>query len=162
MISLFRANLDNGQKVLKALSHRSVWCQTCVSHQPMPSDVHSAILKSWGQGGTTWYWLSLLVLSLMNKQVVWVLLVWFYLVCYGGIWYMDMPKSWGCFFLPGVPRGFEQKFSQKCSIFFFLKNSIVLKTSTEAHRGRKIAEEVRVPAELSCEFSKCILQLYLG
>lgn len=160
MISLFRANLDNGQKVLKALSHRSVWCQTCVSHQPMPSDVHSAILKSWGQGGTTWYWLSLLVLSLMNKQVVWVLLVWFYLVCYGGIWYMDMPKSWGCFFCREFHMDSNKSFHRNVIYIFFL-NSILLKTSTEAHRGRKIAEEVRVPAELSCEFSKCILQLYL-
>lgn len=78
-------------------------------------------------------------------------------------WYMihGHAQELGMFFLPGVPRGFEQKFSQKCYIYIFFLNSILLKTSTEAHRGRKIAEEVRVPAELSCEFSKCILQLYL-
>lgn len=78
-------------------------------------------------------------------------------------WYMiyGHTQELGMFFFAGSSTWIWTKVFTEMFYFLFFLNSILLKTSAEAHRGRKIAEEVRVPAELSCEFSKCILQLYL-
>lgn len=95
----------------------------------MPSDVQAAILKSTGQGVPTWYWFSLLVLSLMNKQVVEFYWRDFYLVRYSGM--MDI--FLGMFFAGSCMWIWTHVFTE--CLYFFLCNTL-LKTSTEAHRRK--------------------------